>query len=152
MALYLHPSLYNGQSLSHVGMVLFSGSGNPSLSTSWPSGRISFILSQVVSWIGVSRASDPIVKFPPLLLLFAIFKHIFRINLYDESNPPLNTVQRMVSKVLMFHENTELLPSVDCYDLYPGNNDPTDQITLVLLGISVQNQPDWVESAKEDRA
>ena len=150
MALYLHPSLYNGQSLSHVGMVLFSGSGNPSLSTSWPSGRISFILSQVVSWIGVSRASDPIVKFPPLLLLFAIFKHIFRINLYDESNPPLNTVQRMVSKVLMFHENTELLPSGDSYDLSTGNNYPIENTTLVLVGITVRNQPELVEVAMED--
>ena len=62
----------------------------------------------------------------------------------------MNTVQRMVSKVLLFHENTELLPSVEFDDLYTVNNDPTDHITLVLVGIPVRNQPDWVEAAKKD--
>ena len=55
----------------------------------------------------------------------------------------------MVSKVLVFYENTDLLPSVDCYDLYLGNNYPTEHITLVLFGITIRNQPDWVEAAKE---
>ena len=50
----------------------------------------------------------------------------------------------MVSKVLMFHENTELLPSVDWYDLYPGNNDPIEHITLELVEIPVKNQPEWM--------
>ena len=59
---------------------------------------------------------------PPLLLLFNILKYMGINTFSDESNPPLNTVQLMVSKVLIFHENIEVLPSVDCYDLYPGNN------------------------------
>ena len=58
----------------------------------------------------------------------------------------------MVSKVLMFHENTELLPSVDCYDLYPGNNKPIEHITIVLVGIPVRNYPDWVEVYQNDFA
>ena len=56
----------------------------------------------------------------------------------------------MVSKVIMFHENTELLPYVDCFDLYPGNNEPTKHITLVLVGIPTRNKSYWVESAKEE--
>ena len=69
--------------------------------------------------------------------------------LSDESNPPLNSVQLMVSKVLMFHENTELLPSSECYDLSPGNNDPTETITVVLVWIPVINQHDVVEVDRE---
>ena len=64
--------------------------------------------------------------------------------LYDESNPSLNSVQLVVSKVLIFHENIELLPSGDFYDFSTGNNDPTEHITLVLVGIPVINQPDLV--------
>ena len=56
----------------------------------------------------------------------------------------------MVSEVLMFHENKELLPSVDWYDLYPGNNYPTEHITLVFVGIHARNKPEWVEVVKED--
>ena len=67
-----------------------------------------------------------------------------------EYNPPLNSVQLVVSKVLTFHENTELLPSGDFYDLYTGNNDPTEHITIILVGITIINQPDLVEVAKED--
>ena len=55
----------------------------------------------------------------------------------------------MVSKVLKFHENTEILPYGDCYDLSPGNNDPTKHITFLLVVIYVINQPDLVEVAKE---
>ena len=51
----------------------------------------------------------------------------------------MNTVQPMVSKVLMFHENEELLPSSDYYDLSPGNNYPTKNITLILSGVPVNN-------------
>ena len=82
-----------------------------------------------------------------LLLLFLIFKHMCLTNFYDESNPPLNTVKLLVSKALMFHENTELIPSVECYDLYPTNYDPTEHIKLVIFGIPVINKPDWVEVA-----
>ena len=83
---------------------------------------------------------------PPLLLILPIFEHMCLTTFYDESNPPLNTVKLMVSKVLMFHENRELLPSVDCYDLYLGNYYPIESIMLVLVGIPVRNQPDWVEA------
>ena len=68
----------------------------------------------------------------------------------DESNPPLNTVKLMVFKVLRLHENTELLPSGDYYDLYTVNNDPTKHIMLVLVGIPIINQPNLVEVAKKD--
>ena len=54
---------------------------------------------------------------PPLLLIFTIFEHMCLTTFYDGSNPPLNTVQLMVSKVLMFHENTDLIPFGDSYDL-----------------------------------
>ena len=87
---------------------------------------------------------------PPLILLFTIFEHMCLTILSDESNPPMNAVQLIVSKVLMFHENTELLSSCDCYELSLGDNYPTDNITLVLVGISVRNQPYWVEVEKED--
>ena len=70
--------------------------------------------------------------------------------LSDEYNLPLNSVQLMVSKVLMFHENTELLPSGDCYDLSPGNNESTEHIMIVHVGKSFRNQPNLVEVAKED--
>ena len=56
----------------------------------------------------------------------------------------------MVFKVLILHENTELLPSVDHHDLYPGNNDPTEGIKLLLFGIPFRNQFGWLKVAKED--
>ena len=55
----------------------------------------------------------------------------------------------MVSEVLMFHENTELFPSGDSYDISMGNNEPTENITLVLVGIPIRNQLGWVKLAKE---
>ena len=58
--------------------------------------------------------------------------------------------QLMVSKVIMLHENTELFPSGDYYDISLGNNYPTERITLVLVGIPIRNQLVWVEAAKED--
>ena len=58
----------------------------------------------------------------------------------------------MVSKVLKFHENTELLTSGDCYDLSPGNNDPIEDIMIFLVVIPIINQLGLVELAKEDRA
>ena len=68
--------------------------------------------------------------------------------LYDDSNPPLNAVQLMVSKVLMFHENIELIPSSDYRDLSPGNNDSSDCITIVLVVIPGINQLNKVDEAK----
>ena len=83
---------------------------------------------------------------PPLLLLLFIFEHIFFTTFFDDSNPPMNTVQLMVSKVLVFHENKELLPSGDCYDLSMGNNDTTKHIMIFLVGISVINKLGWVKA------
>ena len=68
----------------------------------------------------------------------------------DEYNPPLNALQLMVFKVLMFRENIELLPYGDSNDLSPGNKDPTDRITIILVGITVRNQLVWEEVAKEN--
>ena len=66
----------------------------------------------------------------------------------DDSNPPLNAVQLMVSEVLMFHENIELLTSDHSYDLSLGNIEPVKCITLVLVGVPVINHIGWVEVAK----
>ena len=63
----------------------------------------------------------------------------------DEYNPTLDTVKLMVSKFLTFHENTELFPCGECYDLSTGNNGPTENITLVLVEIPVRNQLVWVK-------
>ena len=62
----------------------------------------------------------------------------------------MNAVQIVVSEVLMFLENTELFPYGDSYDISPGNNDPTERIKLVLVGITIINQLVWVEVLKED--
>ena len=56
----------------------------------------------------------------------------------------------MVSKILMFHENTELLPSGDSYELSLGNIEADECITVVIVGITVRNKLVWVEVAKED--
>ena len=61
-------------------------------------------------------------------------------NFCVNSNPHFNTMKLAVLEVHMLHENTELLPSVQCYDLSSGNNDPTEVITLVLVGIPDINQ------------
>ena len=65
-------------------------------------------------------------------------------NLFDESNPPLNAVQLMVSEFLMSHEDIELFPSGDSYDLSLVNSYPTERIMLDLVGIPVINQLGWV--------
>ena len=41
----------------------------------------------------------------------------------------MNTVQLMVFKVLMLHENTKLSHYGDSYEPSPVNNDPTEKIT-----------------------
>ena len=88
---------------------------------------------------------------PNILILFTIFKCMWLINFSDDSNEILNAVQLVVSEVLTFHENTELFPSDDSYDIYPGNNYPTKRIKFLLVGIPIRNQLEWVEVAKEDR-
>ena len=105
---------------------------------------LSSFVNRSLTSIGYDR------KLPPNLLLFTIFKQMCLATLSDKSKPPLKSVQIVVSKLLMFHENTELLPSGDCYYLSPGNNYPTDHIMLLLVRIPVINQPDWVEVAIED--
>ena len=68
----------------------------------------------------------------------------------NDSNPLLSRVQLVVSEVLMFHENTELFPSGDSYDISLRNKDPTKRIMLVLVGIPIRNQIFWLEVSKED--
>ena len=62
-----------------------------------------------------------------------------------DSNPPLNTVQLMVFEFLILHENTEMIPSRDSYNLYTGNNDPTEVIMLFIVGVPTINQLGWVQ-------
>ena len=52
----------------------------------------------------------------------------------------------------MFHENTELFPSGDSYDISPVKNDPTERIPIVLVGITTRNQFGWGEVVKDDQA
>ena len=73
-------------------------------------------------------------------------------NFSDDSEPPLKAVQLMVNEVLMFHENTDLLPSGEYYDLSLGNIDPDQCITIFLVVITVRNQLGLVELTKEDLA
>ena len=61
-----------------------------------------------------------------------------------------SAAQLMVSKVIMLHENTELFPSGDYYDISLGNNYPTERITLVLVGIPIRIQLLWVGVLKEE--
>ena len=89
---------------------------------------------------------------PPPLLPSDIFKHMCLTNLSDDSNQPLNTLQFMDYRVLMAHENTELIPSGDCYDLSRGNYDTNKHATPVLFGKPVINQLGWVDIVKEDLA
>ena len=49
----------------------------------------------------------------------------------------------------MFHKNTELLPSCDSSEISPGKNNPTKDITLLLVGIPFINQLVWVNIAQE---
>ena len=84
---------------------------------------------------------------PPTPYLQYIFELMCLTTVADESNPPLNAVQLMVSNVFMFHENIVLLPYGDFYDLSQGRNDPNNHITLVLVGLPVSNQLVWVEVA-----
>ena len=85
----------------------------------------------------------------PLLLLFTIFKHVCLNTFYDDYNPLLNAVQLMVSEVLMFHENIDLFPYDDSYDISMSNKDPTERITIVLVGIPIRNQLIWLEVVKD---
>ena len=50
----------------------------------------------------------------------------------------------------MFHENIELLPAGEYYDLSPGNNNLNKHITLVLVGKRVSNKLGWFEVTNLD--
>ena len=89
---------------------------------------------------------------PPLLFIFAISEQICLTTFSGDYNLPLNAMQLIVLEVLMFHVNTELLPSGDSRDLSPGNNDTTNQIKLFLVGMHVINKLVWVEVLKDDLA
>ena len=64
---------------------------------------------------------------------------------YVHYNLPLNAVQLFVFEVLFFHETIELIPPGDSSDLSPGNYDPIEGITIVLIGVSISNKIGWVE-------
>ena len=87
---------------------------------------------------------------PLIILLLNIFKHMCLIYFGVYSNQPLNTVKLTVFKDLRFHENTELIPTGKYYGLSIGNNNPTEGLTLVLVGINIINQLGWLEAAKKD--
>ena len=80
---------------------------------------------------------------PLVLLLFNILEHICPTTFGIQSKPLLKTVKPTIFEVIIFHENTELLPPGDSSDLSPGNNDPTNGITLVLVGVPFGNQLGW---------
>ena len=71
-------------------------------------------------------------------------------NFFDEYNTLLNAVQLVVSKVLMFHENIELFPSGDSYDISLGNNYIKNLTPLVIVRKPIRNQLGWVDVSKED--
>ena len=87
---------------------------------------------------------------PPLIFFFTVFEHMCLNTLYGDSNPTLNSLQLIISEVLMFHESTQLLPSGESYDLSMGDNDLNEIITLVLVGIPVRNKFGWFELVKGD--
>ena len=60
----------------------------------------------------------------------------------------MNSVQIMIFELLVFQENIELIPYGDYNDLSLINTDPTKQIPLVFVGITVRNQLGWVEAMK----
>ena len=56
----------------------------------------------------------------------------------------MKSVQLMVSKVLIIHENMELFPSGDSYGISPDNIDTTERVTLVIVVIPIRNKLGWV--------
>ena len=74
----------------------------------------------------------------PLIPIFNIFRDLFPRDFVFHYKPPLNTLQLTIFEVLMFHENTELIPPGDSSDLYPGNNESTYGIMRVLVGIPLK--------------
>ena len=54
-------------------------------------------------------------------------------------------MELFVFEVHMFHENTELLPSDDSYEISMGDDNINEGITTFLVGISINNQLVWVK-------
>ena len=86
------------------------------------------------SWGYVPRGTSIIVQVQHMLLT------TFGVH----SNPPFNTVKLTLFKVIIFHENSYVLPSGDSSGLSHRINDPTEGITLVLVGVHFRNQLVWV--------
>ena len=105
---------------------------------------LSSFVNRSLTGIGYDR------NLPHILLLFTIFEHMCLNTLSDEYNPHLKSVQLKVSKVLTFHEDIELLPSGYSYDLSRGNNEPTEYIMILIVGIIVVNKLYLVELVEED--
>ena len=76
---------------------------------------------------------------PLSLRLFNICQHMLLTTFGVHSNPPLKTVKLTVFEVIIFNENTELIPSSDSSDLYPGNNYLSEGIMLVRVVIPFRN-------------
>ena len=49
---------------------------------------------------------------------------------------------------ILFFNTLSYAHPVDSDDIYPGNNYPTDFITVVLAGIPIINQIGWEEVSK----
>ena len=55
------------------------------------------------------------------IIILTIFKHTWLTILYVDYNQHLNTLELIVFKVFILHENKDLLNSVNFYDLSPRN-------------------------------
>ena len=78
---------------------------------------------------------------PTFIILFiAIFKHTCLRKFAVHPNPTLSIVQLTILSVLMFNENTDMIPSDDSSRLFPGNNYPTEVSTLILVRINFRNK------------
>ena len=84
-----------------------------------------------------------------VVLLFNIFEPTFTRSLFFHYKIPMNTVQLIVFKVLMFYENIGLLPSVDSSEISTGNDDPNEGTTLLLVSIYISNKLVYTEVVNE---
>ena len=82
---------------------------------------------------------------PFILSLFNILEHMCTRSFYIHYTPPLTTVQLLVLEVLIFHENTEILPPGGSSNLSPGNYDSIKGIRIILVSRFFRNKIGWVE-------
>ena len=134
MPFHCHPYLYTSWSVFPLFLSLFLGVRSLSSSTFYPYSRRAGISSRVVALTGVSRALDLTEPPQPPLLIFYILELFCLSTFSDDSNPLMNAVQLMVSEVLTFHENTEIFPSGDSYDISSGKIIPPRASHLSLMG------------------